>query len=150
MINAFSKVLDIPQDKLRIYYLGVQEKFDFTIDELTIEKLHSLEKWTMIEKNHSQVDLGNIYVLSNKSLPNTYKIGFTSKNPYFRANSISSSLKETSKFIIEKSWITKNPFEVEQKIFNSLSKYREGKSEFFKCDLRGIFSTIERNLQKID
>ena len=51
LINAFSKVLDIPEDKLRIYYLGVQEKFEFSIDDLTIEKLNSLEKWTMIEKN---------------------------------------------------------------------------------------------------
>tara|TARA_B100000963_G_scaffold20936_1_gene15835 strand:- start:1497 stop:2735 length:1239 start_codon:yes stop_codon:yes gene_type:complete len=150
LINAFSKVLDIPEDKLRIYYLGVQEKFEFTIDELTIEKLNSLEKWTMIEKNHSEVDLGNIYVLSNKSLPNTYKIGFTSKNPDLRAKSISSSLKETSEFIIEKSWITKNPFEVEQKIFYSLADYRQGNSEFFKCTLKRIFSTVERHLQKLD
>ena len=150
LINAFSKVLDIPEDKLRIYYLGVQEKFEFTIDELTIEKLNSLEKWTMIEKNHSEVDLGNIYVLSNKSLPNTYKIGFTSKNPDLRAKSISSSLKETSEFIIEKSWITKNPFEVEQKIFYSLADYRQSNSEFFKCTLKRIFSTVERHLQKLD
>ncbi len=150
LINAFSKVLDIPEDKLRIYYLGVKEKFEFTIDELTIEKLNSLEKWTMIEKNHSEVDLGNIYVLSNKSFPNTFKVGFTSKNPDFRARSLGSSFKESSEFIIEKSWITKNPFEVEQKIFYSLADYRQGNSEFFKCTLKRIFSTVERHLQKLD
>ncbi len=150
LINAFSKVLDIPEDKLRIYYLGVQEKFEFSIDDLTIEKLNSLEKWTMIEKNHSEIDLGNIYVLSNKSLPNTFKVGFTSKNPDFRAKSLGSSFKESSEFIIEKSWITKNPFEVEQKIFYSLADYRQGNSEFFKCTLKRIFSTVERHLQKLD
>ena len=150
LINAFSKVLDIPEDKLRIYFLGVLEKFEFSIDDLTIDKLNSLEKWTKIEKNHSEIDLGNIYVLSNKSLPNTYKIGFTSKNPDLRAKSIRSSLKETSEFIIEKSWITKNPFEVEQKIFYSLADYRQGNSEFFKCNLNRIFSTIERHLQNLD
>ena len=150
LINAFSKILDIPEDKLRIYYLGVQESVEFSIDNFTIEKLNSLEKWTKIEKNHSEIDLGNIYVLSNKSLPNTYKIGFTSKNPDLRAKSLRSSLKETSEFIIEKSWITKNPFEVEQKIFYSLADYRQGKSEFFKCNLKRIFSTVERHLQNLD
>ncbi len=150
LINAFSRVLDIPEDKLRIYYLGVQEKFEFSIDDLTIEKLNSLEKWTMIEKNHSEIDLGNIYVLSNKSLPNTFKVGFTSKNPDFRAKSLGSSFKESSEFVIEKSWITKNPFEVEQKIFYSLADYRQRNSEFFKCTLKRIFSTVERHLQKLD
>ena len=53
-------------------------------------------------------------------------------------------------FVIEKSWITKNPFEVEQKIFYSLADYRQGNSEFFKCTLKRIFSTVERHLQKLD
>ena len=104
----------------------------------------------MIEKNHSEIDLGNIYVLSNKSLPNTFKVGFTSKNPDFRAKSLGSSFKESSEFVIEKSWITKNPFEVEQKIFYSLADYRQKNSEFFKCTLKRIFSTVERHLQKLD
>ena len=150
LINAFSTVLDRSEDKLRIYYLGVDDEYEFNIDEYMREKVNSLEQWTLIEKNHSEYDLGNIYVLSNKSLPNTFKIGFTSKNPDLRAKNIMRSLKITSKFVIEQSWVTKNPFEVEQKIFNSLSKSRDSKSEFFKCDLKRIFSTIERHLQKID
>ena len=95
--------------------MGVDDEYEFNIDEYMREKVNSLEKWTLIEKKHSEIDLGNIYVLSNKSLPNTFKVGFTSKNPDFRAKSLGSSFKESSEFVIEKSWITKNPFEVEQR-----------------------------------
>ena len=130
--------------------MGVDDEYEFNIDEYMREKVNSLEKWTLIEKKHSEIDLGNIYVLSNKSFPNTFKVGFTSKNPDFRAKSLGSSFKESSEFIIENSWITKNPFEVEQKIFYSLAEYRQGNSEFFKCTLKRIFSTVERHLQKLD
>ena len=150
LVKAFSDVLKVSEDNLRIYYSGEDDEFDYFIDDFSLKKIIELEKWTLIEKKHSEVELGNIYVLSNQSMPNIFKIGFTSKNPSQRAKDIRSSLQIDSNFVIEKSWITKNPFEVEQKIFNSLSQYRDGNSEFFECDLKKIFSIVERNLQKLN
>lgn len=147
LVNAFANVLKISGKDLRIYYSGVHDKFEYTIDDSIVEDLKSLKKWTLIENKHSKVELGNIYVLSNQSKPNIYKIGFSSKNPKYRAKDIRSSLEISSEFIVEKSWVTKNLFEVEQKIFPSLEKYREWNSEFFNCELKKIFSTIKRNIQ---
>ncbi len=102
----------------------------------------------MTIKNSSEI--GNIYVLSNKTMPNIFKIGVTRKNPAERTRQIGTILDVNSGFDLEKYWITKNPLEVERNILVALAKYREDCPGFITCDLKQIFSTVENYIQKID
>lgn len=85
---------------------------------------------------------GYIYVLSNPSLPNKYKIGVTTR-------SINSRLKELNNtsiptpFKCEFYLYVKYPFRVEKQIHNYFSKYRINKNrEFFDVNLDVIIKKI--------
>ena len=76
--------------------------------------------WQSAIENQRKIKEGYIYILSNKKLPKIYKIGFVKEDVEKRAYSLKRETGLETDFVIEKIWKTKNPFEVEQKIFESL------------------------------
>jgi len=96
-------------------------------------------------KNNSEFNLGTIFVLSDKSKPNIFKIG--TYDTQIKAEKLVKFLNIDSKFQVEESWVTRDPFEVETDIFNALKKYKDEDFGVFKCDLKKIFSTIEEHIK---
>lgn len=83
---------------------------------------------------------GNVYVLSNKSLPGVYKIGMTSRSPYDRASELSTTGLPTS-FRLEY-FISVEQYDlVEKAVHKKLAKFNAGK-EFFKCRLEKCISAV--------
>tara|TARA_B100000886_G_C20362838_1_gene466001 strand:- start:7 stop:408 length:402 start_codon:yes stop_codon:yes gene_type:complete len=86
--------------------------------------------WQSAIENQRKIKEGYIYILSNKKLPKIYKIGFVKEDVDKRAYSLKRETGLETDFVIEKIWKTKNPFEVEQKIFESLIMSTNEKGEF--------------------
>ena len=101
----------------------------------------------MTIKNKSE-RLGQIYVLSNESIPDKFKIGIAN-NPEIRAKEIRIAFNEESKFIVAAKWLTQNPQKVEEAVYRDLEQYKDGDSGFFKCNLKKIRSTIKKHIQEI-
>ena len=102
-------------------------------DELNLSEKHQLERaavWQSAIENQRKIKEGYIYILSNKKLPKIYKIGFVKEDVEKRAYSLKRETGLETDFVIEKIWKTKNPFEVEQKIFESLIMPTNEKGEF--------------------
>ena len=70
---------------------------------------------------------GWIYILSNPSMPDLFKIGFTERNVRKRVNELSNSTGVPTEFIVEVTLTTKNPQQDESKIHKNLSQYRVNK-----------------------
>ena len=85
--------------------------------------------WQEVVKRNSSYEEGSIYILSNKELPNMYKIGFSNDVEY-RSKALTKSTGLKEDFILEKTWKTKNPYEVEQNIFKSLMMGKNDKGVF--------------------
>ena len=89
---------------------------------------------------------GWIYCLSNKAIPNLYKIGMTKKTPEKRAAELfKTGIPEP--FVIEFAKNVNDPMKKEKIIHKLLSNERHHpKREFFKCDLnkiKNIFSLCD-------
>lgn len=83
---------------------------------------------------------GNVYILSNKSLPGIYKIGITSRSPYIRASELSTTGLPTE-FKVEY-YISVDGYDlIEKRVHAKLSNDNAGK-EFFKCRLEKCISTV--------
>ena len=87
--------------------------------------------WKSVIENQKKIKEGYIYILSNKALPKIYKIGFVKEDVDKRAKGFQYETGLETDFVIEKIWKTKNPYEVEQNIFNSLIM---GKNDKGECD----------------
>ena len=85
--------------------------------------------WQEVVKRNSSYEEGSIYILSNKELPNMFKIGF-SNDVEKRAKALKKATGLKEDFVIEKTWKTKNPYEVEQNIFKSLMMQKNDKGVF--------------------
>lgn len=95
----------------------------------------SLLNWDYSEashqhSSHTKYATGWIYILSNKMMPKTFKIGFTSVGPAERAHQVTAEMKLPVPFEVFASFRTKNPFAVEQCVHEELSSYLQGR-EFF-------------------
>lgn len=101
--------------------------------------------WDQIDKNHSSVKEGFIYILSNSLMPGVFKIVFTSSNPDKRAKKISEQYRLPADFEVVSYWRTKDPYIVEQRIHAELSQHRKG-GEFFSASLDLIKEKIGKNL----
>ena len=102
-------------------------------DEENLSEKHrreSIAAWQKVIENQKKIKEGYIYILSNKSLPRTYKIGFVKEDVEKRAYSLKRQTGFKTDFVIKKIWKTKNPYEVEQKIFKSLGMPRNEKGEY--------------------
>lgn len=85
-----------------------------------------------------------VYVLSNPTMPGTYKIGFTSKDPHKRAKELSNATGVALPYKVEYGFQCFNGYELEQEIHNFLDEYRVNSNrEFFAVDFDTIFETIE-------
>lgn len=91
---------------------------------------------------------GWVYVLSNPSMPNMFKIGMTTNNPKARAKEISSATGVPTPFQIEASFHCDNPAKSEAAIHKALSGWRVSESrEFFNLDLEEILYCCEEHCQ---
>lgn len=80
-------------------------------------------------------EFGFVYVLSNASMPNTYKIGFTTKHPRARIDELSKSTGCPTPFELLTYIGCASPQVVEQRIHRALDQYRLAKNrEFFVVD----------------
>ena len=134
-----------------------EDKIEVEKIELNLSDKYKIEKnatWQKVIDNQKQIKEGYIYILSNKELPNIYKIGFVKEDVVKRAYSFKRETKLTTDFIIEKIWKTKNPFEVEQKIFKSLEMPTNEKGEFDsslgKCYRNSKFINGKRFFEFVD
>jgi len=108
------------------------------LDQIEIEKLSTDPEWQKkIEKN-KKIKEGYIYILSNLALPRIYKIGFVKDDYVARAKSLKSETGLDRDFVIENVWFTKNPYEVEQKIFSSLQMQKNEEGEYYGKSYRSI------------
>jgi hypothetical protein len=85
-----------------------------------------------------------IYILSNPSIPNALKIGYTNLTPELRAKQISASTGVVVPFKVE--WTVKcnNGYELEKIIHKTLKDYRiNNQREFFQIDLEEAKTNIK-------
>lgn len=77
-----------------------------------------------------------IYILSNPSIPNTLKIGYTNLTPELRAKQISSSTGVVVSFKVEWAFKCFDGNLMETKVHEALKDYRiSNQREFFQIDL---------------
>ena len=116
----------------------LKDREEMLLDQIHLEKLSTDPDWQeKIEKN-KKIKEGYIYILSNLALPRIYKIGFVKDDYVARAKSLKSETGLDRDFVIENIWFTKNPYEVEQKIFSSLQMQKNEKGEYYGKSYRSI------------
>lgn len=87
---------------------------------------------------------GYIYVLSNPSMPEIYKVGMTSAHPTDRAKALSGSTGIPTPFVVESYYHVSDMAKTEANIHSELERYRvNGRREFFKCSLDTIFKALQ-------
>ena len=85
-----------------------------------------------------------IYVLSNKSMPGMFKIGFTKDHPIKRAKQISSATGVATPFEVAFSFKCYNGLQLEGEIHNYLKSYQVNKRrEFFQLEIEQAIEAIE-------
>jgi len=85
-----------------------------------------------------------VYILSNPSIPNQYKIGSTSKTPDIRAKQIAKSTGVPTPFIVEFGFHCFNAETAEREIHKSLKGCRVSRDkEFFKISLIEAKQVVE-------
>jgi hypothetical protein len=88
--------------------------------------------------------VGHIYILSNPSLKDIIKIGFTLDNVEERASKLSRSTSIPLDFHIEHEFITESPEQVEKLVHDALKEYRVNpKKEFFRVTTEKSIEVIE-------
>ena len=76
---------------------------------------------------------GWIYIISNKSMPEIIKIGYSTKDPKLRAEELNHT-GSPYPYIVEYEVLVEEPFQIEQKLHKALSNKHEGK-EWFRCSV---------------
>jgi hypothetical protein len=85
-----------------------------------------------------------IYILSNRSMPNLYKIGYTHNTPEERAKQVSASTGVVYPFDVEYAFKCHDGMMLEKEIHRYLDIYRVNNNrEFFQVDLEEAIQTIE-------
>jgi len=97
-----------------------------------------------------KVVTGYIYVISNPSMPNLLKIGYTTRNVKERIAELDSSSGVPEPFCIESVFASSAPELEERRIHAALNEYRlSANREFFKLDtklaIQSIGSTLSNN-----
>ena len=86
---------------------------------------------------------GCVYIPSNPTYPNLFKIGYTSKNAKDRANEINTTGVPTP-FEVEYEAFVKNPKKTERKVHKLLKQKRKTNNrEFFECSLDEAIAAIK-------
>ena len=77
-----------------------------------------------------------VYVLTNPSMPDMVKIGYTNGDPQGRVKEINRATGVPTDFVVEYALPCVNGYEVEQLVHDELDAYRVGaKKEFFKINI---------------
>ena len=85
-----------------------------------------------------------VYILSNPSLPNMLKIGYTKNEPEIRAKQISSSTGVALPYKVEWAFQCFNSEQLEQEVHAELASYRVNRQrEFFDIPLAEAQEAIE-------
>ncbi len=88
-------------------------------------------KWRKIEEDYSSIEEGFIYIMSHSLMLGIVKIGFTIRNPDERAVELTNSVNIPGEFKVEYFKKVKNPYILEQRVFNILNDYKTG-GEYFR------------------
>lgn len=84
-----------------------------------------------------------VYILSNKYMPGLLKIGFTTLNPYDRANILSKSTGVPDDFELDFAYRCINGRKLEKAVHEKLSQFRVKKQrEFFSVPLNTAIEVI--------
>lgn len=85
-----------------------------------------------------------VYILSNPSIPNLYKIGYTKDTPENRAKEVSKATGVPVQFIVEWAFRCFDGENLEYEVHKYLDKYRENsRREFFKITLEEAKEAIK-------
>jgi len=85
---------------------------------------------------------GFVYIISNKSFPELVKIGYSTKDPKFRAKKFNNT-GVPHRYTVDYAIQIEEPFLVEQKTHKILSAKKENK-EWFRCSKREAIAAIEK------
>lgn len=85
---------------------------------------------------------GWVYIITNKSMPELLKVGFSTKDPELRAEELHTT-GVPHRFVVEYDALVNEPFEVEQKAHALLKGYHENK-EWFRCDIATAIIAIRQ------
>lgn len=90
-------------------------------------------------------DLNSVYILSNKSYPNVYKVGWTSFLPEERAEQLSGETGVLYPFKVVYKKKFKNAEKTEKKIHKKFSSFRVKKNkEYFEINLKELIKYIDK------
>lgn len=85
-----------------------------------------------------------VYILSNPTIPDLYKIGYTKDTPENRAKEISKATGVPSQFVVEWAFKCFDGENLEYEVHKYLEKYRENnRREFFKITLEEAKEAIK-------
>lgn len=86
-------------------------------------------------------DFGFIYIFSNDSMPDIYKVGFTMKSPVARANELSNSTSCPAPFDVVCYAEVQNPANVEAALHEQFQGFRVNeRREFFRFDITDLIT----------
>jgi hypothetical protein len=93
------------------------------------------------------VTVGYIYILSNPSIPQKLKIGYTLNDVVARAAEISRSTGVAQPFVADYWHLTIEPYQTEQLIHQDLESVRVATNrEFFELDIFEAIQTVEKHI----
>lgn len=99
-----------------------------------------------LRKNRSEESAmgvrGWVYIISNQSMPDLIKIGFSTKDPKLRAMELNNTGSPHA-YVVEYDVLVTGPREVEQKVHKELRSHWVGK-EWFNCSIDTAISAIHR------
>ena len=100
------------------------------------------------KRNDTYINRGDgnqwVYILSNPTIPNTLKIGYTNLSPELRAKQISSSTGVVVPFKVEWAFRCFDGNLMENEVHTALKEYRiSNQREFFQVDLEEAKNVIK-------
>ena len=85
-----------------------------------------------------------VYILSNPTTPNLFKIGYTKNTPEERARQISNATGVALPYKVEWAYKCYDGFSLEQEVHHKLDSYRvNGNREFFQISLEEAKETVQ-------
>lgn len=133
----FSKDEDLIDSPIRFYTISEGEDGWDSITYYTSRRKD-------IYSNRGEADQW-VYVLSNPTLPNMLKIGYTKNEPEVRAKQISASTGVALPYKVEWAFQCFNGEQLEQEVHRELASYRVNQNrEFFDIPLAEAQEAIEK------
>lgn len=116
---------------IKIYCSDCQQNYQYTKNEESAFSV-KCEKCGNILLKSSPIN-GYLYILSNPSMPNLLKIGFTTRTVDERVAELNTSTGVPDKFVIEAFFCSSTPENDERLVHTELSDYRKNENrEFFQ------------------